>query len=118
VRRLLTDVCQQEGHDVTHVWGTHETLHYLVTSQGPLIAILEYDLNYPLFATIEERPQLYHRHRYVAIHAHELTPEDEAVLHEIGASVFAYPFDLTTFVAATREAAASLKRQPKATDHR
>ncbi|GAC1449742.1 MAG: hypothetical protein PVSMB4_08180 [Ktedonobacterales bacterium] len=113
LQSTITGVCEQEGYAVTAVSTVEDALMVLRTTLHPLVAIVERDHSSrhpetPLFPTIRQHPDLYGQHRYIAVHAWELSDDERATLRAMGVWIIAMPFSIDTLCEYIAEAVAAL----------
>lgn len=113
IRRVFTYVCEDAGHTVTAVSTVEDALMVLRTTLHPLVAIVERDHSSrhpetPLFPTIRQHPDLYGQHRYIAVHAWELSDDERATLRAMGVWIMTMPFSVDTLCAYIADAVAAL----------
>jgi hypothetical protein len=102
IAQMLQEICTLEGYNVTRTSSVEdrlveEALEALRTAPHPLIVLAERDHSSlypggPFFEIIRDHPDLYGRHRYIAIHWWSLSEAEIALLDGLGVPRLQGPF--------------------------
>jgi hypothetical protein len=100
---MMCTACQEEGYKVTCTSTVQETLEALRTAPHSLIVLAERDHSSlhpdgPFFEIIRDHPDLYGRHRYIAMHWLSLSEEEIALLDGLGVPRLEGPFTVERLV--------------------
>lgn len=113
IAELLAMACEEEGHHITKTDTVEDTLAALQSSPHPLVVVAERDHSSlhpsgPFFHIIHEHPDLYGRHRYIAMHAWKIPEDERGLMDEMGIPLVAVPFDVQAMMQMVKQFASEL----------
>lgn len=112
IAEMLTMFFEDEGHVVTKVHTADDALMVLRTSLHPLVAVVERDHSSrhpggPFFEIVRDQPDLYSQHRYIALHAWQLSDDEKMLMQSLNVPLMGLPFSLDKLLALVAAAVAS-----------